>query len=249
MSVIKALTHAAIETRQKLRIEWISSSDLISNDADKLLDSWTRLRACDGVVVPGGFGARGLEGKIAAIKHARENKIPFLGICLGMQASVIEYRRSVLGKKLSHSAEFKNDLVEGEDDVIIFMPEGDRARMGGTMRLGARETILREGSLVRKLYGQPRVMERHRHRYEVNPKMVDELEAAGLKFVGRNLDADVTGDDRMEVIELNEDIHPYFIATQFHPEFMSRPGKPSPPFLGLLRASKIVASYNDTKTI
>ena len=243
MSVIKALTHAAIETKQRLRIEWISSSDLINtNDDDLLSDAWKRLRECDGLVVPGGFGARGLEGKISAIHYARENKIPFLGICLGMQASVIEYRRSVLGKNKSHSAEFKDDLIEGEDDVIIFMPEGDRERMGGTMRLGARETVLKEGSLVRKLYGQSRVMERHRHRYEVNPLMVDELEAAGLKFVGRNLDADITGDERMEVVELDVDSHPYFVATQFHPEFMSRPGKPSPPFLGLLEASKVVAS-------
>ena len=239
LSVIKALTHAAIETKQRLRIEWISSSDLVGPDDVKSSELWKRLRSCHGIVVPGGFGSRGLEGKISAIRYARENKVPFLGICLGMQAAVIEYRRSVLGKINSHSAEFMEGLIEGKDDVIIFMPEGDRERMGGTMRLGARETILKEGSLVHNLYGKTHIMERHRHRYEVNPSMVDELEAAGLYFVGRNVDADTPGDERMEVVELNKDDHPYFVAAQFHPEFMSRPGKPSPPFLGLLKASKL----------
>lgn len=243
-SVVKALTHAAIETKQRLRIEWINSSDLLtSEDTENCNEAaWEKLKICDGVLVPGGFGSRGLEGKIAAIRYAREQKIPFLGICLGMQAAVIEYRRSVLGKINSHSAEFKDDLVVGEDDVIIFMPEGDKERMGGTMRLGARETVLKKDSLAHILYGDISIMERHRHRYEVNPLMVEELEGAGLKFVGRNMDSETTGDERMEVIELDEDIHPYFVAAQFHPEFMSRPGKPSPPFLGLLKASKAFAT-------
>jgi len=270
LSVVKALTHAAIETKQRLRIEWIASSDLLSVGDKSSSKAWERLRQADGVVVPGGFGASefcmkcfadhfvlisliflsgGLEGKIAAISFARKEKIPFLGICLGMQAAVIEYRRSVLGKQKSNSAEFKDDLREGDDDVIIFMPEGDKERMGGTMRLGARETILKENSIAQKLYGRTRIMERHRHRYEVNPKMVDELESAGLKFVGRNMDASTTGDERMEVVELSEDDHPYFIAAQFHPEFMSRPGKPSPFFKGLLCASKVLATKKKNSSV
>jgi CTP synthase len=159
----------------------------------------------------------------------------FLGICLGMQAAVIEYCRNVLGIKNAHSAEFSSDLVKDEEDAIIFMPEGDRERMGGTMRLGARETILKEGSTARELYGKEKVMERHRHRYEVNPAFVSRLENAGLQFVGRNTDA---SGERMEVVELGREAHPYFVAAQFHPEFTSRPEVPNPLFLGLLQACK-----------
>merc|ERR1711976_1097261 len=146
------------------------------------------LKGCDGIVVPGGFGVRGFEGKMEAIKYARGSKTPFLGICLGMQASVVEYCRNVLGLKDAHSAEFKDDLIEDVNDAIIFMPEGDRERMGGTMRLGLRETILREGTIARKVYGAEKVQERHRHRYEVNPALVPELEKQGLHFSGRNTD-------------------------------------------------------------
>ena len=121
------------------------------------------------------------------------------------------------------------------EDAIIVMPEGDRERMGGTMRLGLRETVLREGSIARKHYGSEKVNERHRHRYEVNPAVVPDLEAAGLHFVGRNTDS---SGERMEIIELDESVHPYFVASQFHPEFTSRPEKPNPLFLGLLEASK-----------
>jgi CTP synthase len=140
-----------------------------------------------------------------------------------------------LGRPKAHSSEFADDLVPNFEDVVIFMPEGDRERMGGTMRLGARETILKENSLSRKLYGKEKVMERHRHRYEVNPAVVDDLEAAGLRFVGRNTDG---SGERMEVVELDVEMHPYFVGTQFHPEFTSRPEKPSPLFLGLLQAVK-----------
>ncbi|KAL3937135.1 MAG: hypothetical protein SGBAC_007690 [Bacillariaceae sp.] len=231
LSVVKALTHASIATKQKLTIEFIDSSDLEGGD-EKTME---RLLKCDGMVVPGGFGSRGFEGKINAIRKAREEKIPFLGICLGMQAAVIEYARSFGGMPTAHSAEFQKDLTEGKDDVVIFMPEGDRERMGGTMRLGARETILQGGSLARKLYGHERIMERHRHRYEVNPIYASKLEELGLKFVGKNTDA---SGERMEVIELAEDVHPYFVGAQFHPEFTSRPEKPNPMFLGLLEVVK-----------
>ena len=239
LSVVKALTHSAIATKQRLKIEWIVASDLDLNDEntsqDVYDDAWTRLKKCNGVVVPGGFGMRGFEGKVAAIKYARESKTPFLGICLGMQASVVEYCRNVLNRPNAHSSEFKEDLSEDFDDAIIFMPEGDRERMGGTMRLGSRETILREGSIARKYYGSEKVHERHRHRYEVNPAIVPDVEAAGLHFVGRNTDS---SGERMEIVELDETVHPYFVASQFHPEFTSRPEKPNPLFLGLLETSK-----------
>jgi len=231
LSVIKALTHAAIATKQKLNIEFIDSTKL--EEGDEVTQN--RFTACDGLVVPGGFGSRGFEGKVVAVRSARENKMPFLGICLGMQAAVIEFARSHGGISNAHSAEFRKDLVPDEEDVIIFMPEGDRTRMGGTMRLGARETTLRDGSLARELYGSERVMERHRHRYEVNPALVDRLESLGLRFSGKNTDA---SGERMEVVELDKSDHPYFVAAQFHPEFTSRPEKPNPLFLGLLQQIK-----------
>ncbi|EJK61007.1 hypothetical protein THAOC_18568 [Thalassiosira oceanica] len=232
LSVVKALTHAAIATKQRLKIEWIEASSLHDDDPAGS-DSWERLRKCDGVVVPGGFGARGLDGKIASIEYVRTSGTPFLGICLGMQSAVIEYTRNVCGIEKANSAEFEDDLKKDEEDAVIFMPEGDRERLGGTMRLGARETVLREGSLARRLYGRERVFERHRHRYEVNPALVERLEESGLEFSGRNGDS---SGERMEIVELQQDVHPYFIAAQFHPEFTSRPEAPSPLFLGLLQA-------------
>ena len=233
LSVEKALTHAAIATKQRLRLQYIEVSDL--NPANDL-------KHVDGVVVPGGFGQRGMEGKIATIKYCRENKVPFLGICLGMQAAVIEYCKNVLGIEKANSAEFCSDLVKDEEDAVIFMPEGDTERMGGTMRLGARETVLKEGSIARRLYDKEKVMERHRHRYEVNPALVSRLEDAGLQFVGRNTDK---SGERMEVIELDSEVHPYFVAAQFHPEFTSRPELPNPLFLGLLQTCKDSASSDE----
>ena len=240
---MKALTHSAIATKQRLKIEWIVASDLEKEEDDTNAEArkiaLETLKKCHGIVVPGGFGTRGFEGKIAAIKYARESKTPFLGICLGMQASVIEYCRNVLGRTEAHSSEFKEGLVEDVEDAVIFMPEGDRERMGGTMRLGLRETILQEGSIAHRVYGQDVVHERHRHRYEVNPALVPDLDAAGLRFVGRNTDG---SGERMEVVELDENVHPYFVGAQFHPEFTSRPEKPNPLFLGLLQASKAAAN-------
>jgi len=228
LSVEKALTHASIATKQRLRLEYLEVSSL--NPAEDL-------KHVDGVVVPGGFGSRGMEGKIATIKYCRESETPFLGICLGMQAAVIEYCQNVLGIEKANSAEFCSDLVKDEEDAIIFMPDGDTERMGGTMRLGARETVLKKGSISHRLYGKEKVMERHRHRYEVNPKLVPRLEEAGLQFVGRNTD---TSGERMEVVELSEEKHPFFVAAQFHPEFTSRPELPNPLFLGLLQACKTI---------
>lgn len=253
LSVVKALTHASIATKQRLRIEWIEASSLCQDSDDDSTESisdetaWDRLTNCDGVVVPGGFGTRGMAGKIRTIQYLRENKVPFLGICLGMQATVIEYCRNVLGIQKAHSAEFFDDLVKDEEDAVIFMPEGDRTRLGGTMRLGARETILKENSIARKMYGSETVMERHRHRYEVNPALVPRLEDEGLQFVGRNTDA---SGERMEVCELSEDVHPYFMACQYHPEFTSRPELPNPLFLGLLQTCKrIIAAKSKAAVV
>ncbi|KAF3590053.1 hypothetical protein F2Q69_00028550 [Brassica cretica] len=191
--------------------------------------AWKLLKGVDGVLVPGGFGDRGVEGKILAAKYARENKIPFLGICLGMQVAVIEFARSVLSLHDANSTEFKPDT---KHPCIVFMPEGSRTHMGGTMRLGSRKSIFTvKDSKSAKLYGnKSSVDERHRHRYEVNPDMVELLEKAGLSFAAK----DETG-KRMEIVELPN--HPFFIGAQFHPEYKSRPGKASPLFIGLIAAS------------
>jgi len=235
LSIQKALLHAALATEQKLRLEWVDSSALTdaARDADPAAHAaaWAQVRGADGVLIPGGFGTRGLEGKIAAARYARESGAPFLGVCLGMQCAVIEFARSALGRPKANSAEFAPELAPG-DRAVVFMPEGDREKMGGTMRLGARTTLLAPGSRAHGLYGgRGAVDERHRHRYEVNPEMVAALEAAGMRFSGR----DETG-QRMEVLELEG--HPYFLAAQYHPEYKSRPGRPSPLFEGLLRACK-----------
>ncbi|XP_008786810.2 CTP synthase-like isoform X2 [Phoenix dactylifera] len=233
LSVLMALEHASIACHRKLVVDWVSASDLevmTAKEAPNLSEkAWSRLKNADGIVVPGGFGDRGVEGKILAAKYARENNVPYLGICLGMQISVIEFARSILNMQDANSREFDPDT---RSPCIIFMPEGSKTHMGGTMRLGSRRTFFHIADCKSvKLYGNVKyVDERHRHRYEVNPDMIMELERAGLAFVGK----DETG-QRMEILELPS--HPYFIGVQFHPEFKSRPGKPSAPFLGLIAAS------------
>eukprot|EP00007_Cunea_sp_BSH-02190019_P005615 CAMPEP_0174234522 /NCGR_PEP_ID=MMETSP0417-20130205/4250_1 /TAXON_ID=242541 /ORGANISM="Mayorella sp, Strain BSH-02190019" /LENGTH=609 /DNA_ID=CAMNT_0015312895 /DNA_START=29 /DNA_END=1855 /DNA_ORIENTATION=- len=232
LSVIKALQHASLQANKPLQIRWICSDDLqeeVQNPAAATLtaaqkeqahklyvESWKALRSADGVLVPGGFGDRGVEGKVAAIRYARKQQVPFLGICLGMQAAVIEYARNVAGLKNAHSEEMSKDTPH---KVVIFMPEISRTHMGGTMRLGTRRSLFKcDDSITGRLYGGVKYIdERHRHRYEVNPEYVPQLEEAGLRFVAQ----DETG-KRMEVIELKEDDHPFFVATQAHPEFKSR---------------------------
>lgn len=178
--------------------------------------------------MPGGFGQRGIEGKIRACQWARENKKPFLGICLGLQAAVIEFSRNVLDLKDANSTEVDSGT---KNPVVIDMPEHHPGQMGGTMRLGRRTTTFKGDSTIRKLYGNSEsVDERHRHRYEVNPKYVEMLEKKGLKFVGHDSEK-----ERMEILELEN--HPYYVATQYHPEYLSRPLKPSPCFVGLILAS------------
>jgi len=233
LSVTKALMHSAISADRKLDIVWVEAGLLedntLADDPPGHAEAWAKVHNVDGILVPGGFGERGTEGKILAAKYARENQVPFLGICLGMQAAVIEYARSVLGMKNAHSTEMVPDCAE---PAVIFMPEGSTTHMGGTMRLGSRRTIFQtQDCKAAKLYNSlPFIDERHRHRYEVNPDIVDRLEEAGCVFVGKD-----ETNRRMEILELCD--HPFFLATQYHPEYKSRPGRPSPPFMGLVLAA------------
>ncbi|XP_024020171.1 CTP synthase [Morus notabilis] len=233
LSVLKALLHASVAQRKKLFVDWIAACDLedatAKENPDAYKAAWKLLKGADGVLVPGGFGDRGVQGKILAAKYARENRIPYLGICLGMQIAVIELARSILGLKDANSTEFD---PQTKNPCVIFMPEGSKTHMGGTMRLGSRRTFFQTMDCKSaKLYGNKTfVDERHRHRYEVNPEMVGRLEKAGLSFTAK----DISG-RRMEIVELRN--HPYYIGAQFHPEFKSRPGKPSALFSGLIAAA------------
>ena len=231
LSVIKSLQHAAMAVDRKLVIDWVEASHL-EGDWDNAEDSasaWQMLKGADGVLVPGGFGDRGIEGKILAANYSRTNNIPYLGICLGLQIATIEFCRNVLGLAGANSTEFDENV---EHAAVVFMPEISKTHLGGTMRLGSRPTLWQvDECKIRSLYGNgDSVDERHRHRYEVNPDLIEAIEAAGLKFVGK----DETG-QRCEIFEL--DGHPYFVGVQYHPEFKSRPNRPSPPFLGLLQAA------------
>ncbi|KAI3425471.1 CTP synthase, partial [Psidium guajava] len=233
LSVVKALLHACIACSFKPLIDWIAASDLEEDSAKSTPQAhaaaWETLKNASCVIVPGGFGDRGVRGMILAAKYARENNVPYLGICLGMQISVIEFARSVLGLDTANSTEFD---AETANPVVIFMPEGSRTHMGSTMRLGSRRTLFQTPHCITsQLYcNSEYVAERHRHRYEVNPEVIGILEEAGLKFVGR----DETG-RRMEILELPT--HQFYVGVQFHPEFKSRPGRPSALFLGFILAA------------
>ncbi|CAI4056150.1 hypothetical protein SUVZ_02G0760 [Saccharomyces uvarum] len=237
LSVIKALEHSSMKCRRKLEIKWVEATDLEPETQDsnkpKFHEAWNMVSTADGILIPGGFGVRGTEGMILAARWARENHIPYLGVCLGLQIATIEFTRSVLGRKDSHSAEFYPDIDE-KNHVVVFMPEIDKKTMGGSMRLGLRPTYFQkdtEWSQIKKLYSDAsEIHERHRHRYEINPNIVDELEDNGLIFVGK----DETS-KRCEILELKN--HPYYIATQYHPEYTSKVLEPSKPFLGLVAAS------------
>ncbi|ESW17161.1 hypothetical protein PHAVU_007G216100 [Phaseolus vulgaris] len=233
LSVVKALLHACVARSLKPSIDWIAASDLEDESAKSTPEAhaaaWTTLKSADCVLVPGGFGDRGVRGMMLAAKYARENNVPYLGICLGMQIAVIEFARSVLGWENANSVEFD---AQTPNPVVIFMPEGSRTHMGSTMRLGSRRTLLQTSDcFTSKLYGSSEyVDERHRHRYEVNPDVIGTLEEAGLQFVGK----DESG-KRMEILELPS--HPFYVGVQFHPEFKSRPARPSALFLGLILAA------------
>lgn len=230
LSVIKSLQHAAMAVDRKLVIDWIEASHLEPEwDKDESAAAWAALKKTDGILVPGGFGDRGIEGKIAAAHHARTNEVPYLGICLGLQVATIEFCRNVLGLEGANSTEFEDNPAHA---AVVFMPEISKTHLGGTMRLGTRPTLWQVDSCqIRTLYGPgDAVDERHRHRYEVNPDLIERIEAAGLIYVGK----DDSG-QRCEIFELQG--HPYYVGVQFHPEFKSRPNRPSPPFLGLLQAA------------
>ena len=225
LSVAEALSHAGYAMGAKVNIRWINSEILEEEKPD--LDEV--FAGVDGIVVPGGFGYRGVEGKIDAIRYARENKIPFLGLCLGMQCAVIEFARNVCHMEQANSSEF---IPDGKYPVIDLMPDQeDVTEKGGTMRLGIYPCKLKEGTSARTLYeNQEIVYERHRHRYEVSNEFRPQMEAAGLVISG------TSPDDRLvEIIELKD--HPYFAATQAHPEFKSRPNRPHPLFNGFMEAA------------
>ena len=219
MSIHEALKHAGIQTGTEVNVLWV--------DADETREEHEkRLAEADAVVVPGGFGSRGTDGKIEAIRYARENDVPFLGLCLGFQMAVVEHARNILGLDGAHSAEIDSDTPH---PVIDLLPEQyETEDMGGTMRLGAHETDIQPDTLAARVYGADSCTERHRHRYEVNPEYIDDLEADGLTFSGR-------ADNRMEILERPD--HPFFFGTQAHPEFRSRPDRASPPFVSLVEAA------------
>ncbi|MGB6187618.1 MAG: CTP synthase (glutamine hydrolyzing) [Aeromonas molluscorum] len=230
-SVNEALKHGGLKNRLSVHIKYIDSQD-IETRGEELLEG------LDAILVPGGFGERGVEGKILAAKYARENKIPYLGICLGMQVALIEFARNVAGLEGAHSSEFKKDcaypvvglITEWVDDEGNVETRTEKSDLGGTMRLGSQLCHLVEGSKVRQMYGSPTIYERHRHRYEVNNKLLPQIEAAGLKVTGLSADKKL-----VEIIEIPD--HPWFVAAQFHPEFTSTPRDGHALFAGFVKAA------------
>ena len=223
ISVIESLYHAGFENNVKVEVKLIDSETINSTNVQE------KLKDIQAVVVPGGFGNRGIEGKIETIKYVRENKIPFLGICLGMQMAVVEYARNVLKIEDANSAEFD----ENTKNALIHIMEEQKGidKKGGTMRLGAYPCNIKKGTLASEVYGKQEISERHRHRFEYNNDYKERLENAGLICSGTSPNGKL-----VEIVELDKNIHPYFIAGQFHPELKSRPNKPAPLFVGLIKA-------------
>ncbi|MFB6300978.1 MAG: CTP synthase [Halobacteriales archaeon] len=243
ISIHEALKHAGLEQGVDVNRVWIHSEDLADGHDGQLRD-------VDGIVVPGGFGSRGTEGKIEAVRYARVNDVPYLGLCLGFQMAVVEVARNVLGLEDAHSAEMDPDTPHPVIDLLPEQKELDD--MGGTMRLGAHETEIEPGTLAHELYGGNSCLERHRHRYEVNPAYIEDLEGAGIRFSGEavedtQLQFSGQASRRMEILELPD--HPYFLGTQFHPEFRSRPGRASPPFVGLLESVLETTATTDIEEV
>ena len=228
LSVSEALRAGGFANEAKIEIVWIPSDECESADGAK-----KHLSGLDAIVVPGGFGIRGIEGKVGALKFARENKIPTLGLCLGLQCMVIEAARNLAGMKDAISAEFSDSgtpvIATMDDQKHVVAGEGD---MGGTMRLGLYKSDLLKGSVVANTYGSLEISERHRHRYEVNNLYRDQISKAGLVFSGMFVERDL-----VEFVELPQEVHPYYVGTQAHPELRSRPTKPHPLFVGLIKAA------------
>ena len=242
-SLIEAIKHAGIHTRCKVDIEYIDSEN-IEKDGTGVLERM------DAILVPGGFGRRGTEGKIAAIRYAREHKLPYLGICLGMQMAVVEFARHVAGLEGAHSTEFVPDtpypviglITEWLDASGKLEKRGEDSDLGGTMRLGAQVCRLAEGSLARDIYGAGEITERHRHRYEVNNTLLTRLEEKGLVVSGR-----APGTDLCEMVELPTGLHPWFVGCQFHPEFTSNPRQGHPLFTSYVKAALASQQQAETK--
>ena len=217
MSINESIEHAGFNKDTKVEIEYLQAENIDVRS----------LKNYEGILVPGGFGDRGIEGKLEAIRYARENKIPFLGICLGMQTATIEFARNVLGYEGATSTEFDKETAY---PIISLMAEQEGVEdMGGTMRLGAYPCLLEEGSKISQLYNEKEISERHRHRFEFNNKYKEVFEENGMKIVGTSPDGKY-----VEAVELEN--HPYFIAVQYHPEFKSRPTNPHPLFSGWIEA-------------
>jgi CTP synthase len=228
LSVSEALRAGGFANDAKVNLKWIASDECESDAGARAM-----LSDVDAICVPGGFGIRGIEGKLGALKFARENKIPTLGLCLGLQCMVIEAARNLAGMKDAISAEFSDTgtpvIATMDDQKHVVAGEGD---MGGTMRLGLYKADLLKGSVVATTYGSLEISERHRHRYEVNNLYRDQISKAGLVFSGM-----FTERDLVEFVELPQEVHPYYVGTQAHPELRSRPTKPHPLFVGLIKAA------------
>ncbi len=229
ISIVESLKHAGIHSDAEVSVKWVNAEDVEKSGAEKCLYN------VDAILVPGGFGERGVEGKIDSVRYARENKIPFFGICLGMHCTVIEFARNVLGFKDAHTSEINRDTPY---PVIDIMPEQkDIDELGGTMRLGAYPCRLSRDSLSFGIYGEELIYERHRHRYEFNNEFRNKMSEKGLVIAG------ISPDERLvEIVELKKEIHPWFISVQFHPEFKSRPNRPHPLFMGFVNAAVEKAS-------
>jgi len=232
-SLQEALVHAGISNKAKVRISWIEAEELEALTDTELSD---KLKPFDGILVPGGFGIRGIQGKIRAVQYARENNVPFFGICLGMQMAVIEASRHLLGIEDASSAEFGLKCTPVISKMTVWEKDGiqhirpDNGDMGGTMRLGAYPCILDENSLAHKIYGVREIAERHRHRYEMDIAYAGKLHEKGFVVSGKSPDGLLP-----EIVEIPN--HPFFIGVQFHPEFTSRPGKPNPIFKSFIAAA------------
>jgi CTP synthase len=222
MSVRESLKHAGLALGVEVEIDWIHSAELEKGRG------WEEVRAADGVLLPGGFDSRGIEGKVAAAKYARENKVPYFGLCLGMQVMAIEFARNVLGYSEANSTEF--DPASSYPVIDLMPDQRELADKGATMRLGVYPCQLQPGSVAARAYGEAQVEERHRHRFEFNNAAREAFEEHGMRFSG------VSPDNRLvEIAELAD--HPYMLGTQFHPEFLSRPTRPHPLFVEFVRAA------------
>lgn len=222
ISIVESLKHAGIANDADVDIKWVDSEDITDDNVNETFSD------VNGILVPGGFGNRGIEGKIKAIRYARENNVPFFGICLGMQLSVVEFARNVLNFKNANSAEFDEKTEYPVIDIMAEQKEIEN--MGGTMRLGLYPCKLTDGLICKSLYGQDLIYERHRHRYEFNNKYIEEFEKAGMKISGRS-----PSETLVEIVEIPS--HKWFVGVQFHPEFKSRINRPHPVFLGFVKAA------------